>query len=500
MSPLIHRLQGGAGAPEGGSETLELVPDASLSQSTTPVAPPPPVTGPAMQAAYTPAAVASGPPIANYLPEPKTIAATGLNTAIINDLVLKTLYYTSYLSGHDLAASIRLPFYGVIDQVLVSIKREELAEVTGTSGIGEAGYQWALTRKGMDRAEAAIRRSAYIGPAPVPLNKYIEMVLTLAQRKPRIDRTVVHNALTGMILTQDMIDKVGAAINAGKSLFLYGAPGNGKSMLAERIGRMLGGNICVPYAIEADGQIIQFFDLNLHRPVPMQTPTASDQPSLGGIPDPKTAEYADRRWVQIQRPVVIVGGELTMESLDLIYHTEAGFYEAPFQLKANNGVFLIDDFGRQMMSPQQLLNRWIVPLEKAVDFLTLHTGKKLQVPFELFLVLSTNLDPSDLVDEAFLRRIQNKLAMPDPTPEQFLNIFKSECQKQGVPFDDNGMGYLMREHYIKTGRPLRAVHPRDLLRQLVGLARYQTMPPQLIPLLLDQSANTYFVTAITRKH
>ncbi len=499
MSPLIHRLQQSGSLEDPPADTMDMIVPATIADGAAPAAvaapPAPPATNGTPSPLPPPSAAPPGPPpIISYLQEPRTTAAAGLNPSLISDLVLKTLYYTSYLTGHELAARLRLTFYGVVDQAVAALKREELCEVTGTAGIGEAGYQYILTRKGMDRAEAALRRSAYVGPAPVALNKYIEMVLIQAQRRNRIDRSVVQTALQGMILTQDLVDRVGAAINAGRSLFLYGAPGNGKSMLAERIGRMLGGSIAVPYALEADGQIIQFFDLNLHRPVPFQTPSGGDPTGLGGIADPRTAEFPDRRWVQTQRPVVVVGGELTMETLDLIYHTESGFYEAPFQLKANNGVFLIDDFGRQQMSPAALLNRWIVPLEKNIDFLTLHTGKKLQVPFELFLVLSTNLDPADLVDEAFLRRIQNKLAMPDPTLEQFRHIFMGECQRQGVPYDDKGLAYLLTEHYRKHSRPLRAVHPRDLLRQLVGLARYQALPPQLTPLLIDQAAGTYFVT------
>jgi SpoVK/Ycf46/Vps4 family AAA+-type ATPase len=186
---------------------------------------------------------------------------------------------------------------------------------------------------------------------------------------------------------------------------------------------------------------------------------------------------------------------LTMASLDLIYNESAGFYEAPFQLKANGGLFLIDDFGRQQVSPQALLNRWIVPLEKSIDFLTLKTGKKLQVPFELFLVLSTNLSPEDLVDDAFLRRIQNKLSVPDPTAQQFLDIFANQSKTMGVPFDQNGFNYLVRKHYIELGRPFRASHPRDLLRQLIGIAKYRNISPEMTPQLLDAACSTYFVNA-----
>ncbi len=430
--------------------------------------------------------------IASTLKEPKSLAETEINPSMISDLVLKLLYYTSYMNGYDLMAQTRLAFYGVLENIITVLKREELLEVTGASGVGAAGYQYLLSKKGMERAEIALRRSSYIGPAPVPLHRYIEMVIAQANVRTLINRTVVVNALSDMILTSEMVDQVGAVVSSGRSLFIFGSPGNGKSMLAERIGAMLGDAVAVPYAIESDGQIIQFFDRNLHHPAPLSGNEEAVATEFASIVNPKSAEYPDHRWLQIIRPVVVVGGELVMDSLDLRYHQDAGFYEAPFQLKANNGVFLIDDFGRQQISPQQLLNRWIVPLEKNIDFLTLRTGKKLLVPFELFLVLSTNLEPADLVDEAFLRRIQNKLYMPNPTLEQFYKIFLSECQRQGVPYDEAGMNYLITEYYMKTQRPPRAVHPRDLLRQLVGYARYQGLAPQLSPQLINQAASTYF--------
>jgi hypothetical protein len=419
-----------------------------------------------------------------WFPEPRSIAETGINQGLITDLVIKAMYYRSYMSGNDIGAELRLPFYGVLDHILSLMKREQLCEVSGTSGLGEASYQYILTIKGMERAHQVLARSSYVGSCPVPLAKYVEMVKMQGSHKANVFRDTVEAALRGMVVSEELRDAVGAAVNAGKSLFLFGAPGNGKTMLAERIAAMLGGHIAVPYALEADGQIIQLLELSSHRPVVPH-----------GLSETVTvrAELADHRWVRVHRPVVMVGGELTMSSLDLIYNEISGFYEAPFQLKANGGLFLIDDFGRQQVSPQQLLNRWIVPLEKAIDFLTLKTGKKLQIPFDLFLVFSTNLNPEDLVDDAFLRRIQNKLSVPDPTAQQYLDIFVSQCMTMGVPFDQNGFNYLVKKHYIETGRPFRASHPRDLLRQMIGIARYKNVAPEMTPQLLDAACSTFFV-------
>ena len=416
--------------------------------------------------------------------EPRSMQETGLNQGMIFDLVLKTMYYTSYMSGQEISAALRLPFYGIIDQIINLLKKEQLCEVSGAAGLGEAGYQYILTVKGMERAHQVMQRSKYVGPAPVPLAKYIEVMKLQAAKKPVLNRQTVENALQGFVISEDLVNQVGASVNAGKSLFLFGAPGNGKTLLTERIAKMLGGNVVIPYALEADGQIIQLFDLNSHHAAVPQGASESDTTK---------AELGDRRWIKIQKPVVVVGGELTMASLDLIYNDNVGFYEAPFQLKANGGLFLIDDFGRQQVSPQALLNRWIVPLEKGIDYLTLKTGKKLQVPFDLFLVLSTNLQPEDLIDEAFLRRIQNKLFVPDPTAQQFYEIFLGQCRMMNIPFDQNGFTHLVNKHYVEKKRPFRASQPRDLLRQLLGIARYRNTRPELTPELLDAACSTYFV-------
>jgi uncharacterized membrane protein (UPF0127 family) len=273
-----------------------------------------------------------------------------------------------------------------------------------------------------------------------------------------------------------VLEQLGPAVNANKALFLYGSPGNGKTVIAEGLGRTIGGDMYMPFALDIDGQIITMYDPTTHQSL------ESDEPDSTSI---IAAAPRDRRWIRVKRPVVMVGGELTLEMLDLTFNSMSKFYEAPIQLKANGGVFLVDDFGRQRVRPQELLNRWIVPLESRADFLTLHTGKKFQVPFDVLIVFATNLDPKDLADEAFLRRIPYKIPIGDPTVEQFTRIFELNCERRKMRFHQVMVAYLQRRHYHPHGRPLRACHPRDLLDQVSALCRYRGIEPTISRELLD---------------
>jgi energy-coupling factor transporter ATP-binding protein EcfA2 len=286
-----------------------------------------------------------------------------------------------------------------------------------------------------------------------------------------------------LVISDEMLARIGPAVNSGKSIFLYGPPGNGKTTVAETVGRLvLGGTIWIPYAFDVDGQIIRVFDNVNHE-------LADDEQRVrlgtGLTPDP--------RWIRIKRPMIMVGGELTLAGLDLVYDDINKYYEAPFQVKANGGMFLIDDFGRQQVRPRDLLNRWIVPLEKGVDFLTLATGRKIEMPFYVLIVFSTNIDPRDLVDEAFLRRIRHKIEITDPDPKQFREIFIRVCNAKGVPYNDQALAYLLKKWYVEQNRKLRSVHPRDLINQLLDIATYLNKPPMLTQEMIDRAAASYFV-------
>lgn len=408
---------------------------------------------------------------------------TGLTKLNVADLALKILYFSGDLTGHAISDIVKLPFTGVLDGVLEFLKREKFVEVRGSGGFGESSFRYVISSKGSEKAREALERSQYAGPAPVALNQYIESMHIQNQSRPPVHQEDLRKLMDNLVVSDDMLSKVGPAVNSGRSIFLYGPPGNGKTTIAERVGRMiLGEDIWLPYAVDVDGQVIQTFDSVNHELSDEQTPVKQG-----------TGVMADPRWVRIKRPMIMVGGELTMAGLDLVYDEINKYYEAPFQVKANGGMFLIDDFGRQQVRPIDLLNRWIVPLEKGVDFLTLNNGRKIEVPFFVLIVFSTNLDPKDLVDEAFLRRIRHKIEVGNPTFEQFREIFKIMCRVKKVTYDQDGLAYLLKEWYINHDRDLRMVHPRDILSQLIDIAGYLDVPPTLSKDLIDQAAASYFV-------
>ncbi|MBC7251692.1 MAG: ATP-binding protein [Anaerolineae bacterium] len=417
-------------------------------------------------------------------PPIKSIEDTGLNLGFISDLVLKVMYFVGYITGYEIAERVKLPFAGVVEEALEFLKREQYCEVKGAGGLGAAAYQYTITSKGGEKAREILERSEYVGPAPVPLEAYAQAVRQQPLSSVTIHQRAMRKALAHLVINEDTFGRIGPAANSGRSIFLYGPSGNGKTSIAESIGRMVFQNdIYVPYAIEVDGQIIKVFDEASHQRV-----KSDDNDSRG-----RARGTSDQRWVLVHRPVVVTGGELTMEGLDLTYNEANKYYEAPFQVKANGGMLLIDDFGRQQVRPRDLLNRWIVPLEKRVDYLTLHTGRKIEVPFEVLIVFSTNLEPKDLVDEAFLRRIRHKIYVGDPTFDEYREIFRRVCKAREVPYDDEALAYLIKEYYIKPRRPLRACHPRDIVDELIDIARYFNVKPELTRDLINRACEAYFV-------
>jgi hypothetical protein len=425
--------------------------------------------------AHAPVDDAGAPPL------PRTISETGLSVDQIEQLIIKTLH-TGELSGVALADRICLP-YVLLEPLIERLRGERLIEVRGATGSGTAGYRYALTDLGRDRARQYLDINRYTGAAPVSLASYIAMMDSTRQARGFIDRERLKHGFSHLVVADHLFDQLGPAVNAGKAVFLHGPPGNGKTVIGEGLGRALGGHMYVPHAIDVEGQIVTVFDPICHE-------TFDD----GGLSSRLIAEAPrDRRWVRIRRPVVIVGGELTLSMLDLTFNPIAKYHEAPLQLKANGGVFLVDDFGRQRMRPEDLLNRWIVPLESRVDYLTLHSGKKFQVPFDVLSVFATNLDPKSLADEAFLRRIPYKIAVTDPTVEQFTRIFEAVCELRQLRFHQVMVAYLHRRHYRPAGRPLRACQPRDLIDQMTALCRYRGIETVITRELIDAACTSYFV-------
>lgn len=425
--------------------------------------------------------------IGGWQPPPiQSIEDTGLSQGFLADMAIKVLYFRGQATGFEIAEQMRLPYQGVIGPVMDFLKREHLCEVKGAGGLGAGSYQYVITNKGGARAREQLERTTYTGPAPVPWEVYVSATRAQGSGRLKVNPRMMRQALSHLVLDEKVFSKIGPAVNSGRSIFLYGPPGNGKTTIAESIGRMiLRDDIYIPYSIMVDGQIITLYDAINHETAQDRRGTVSTG-SLG-------AHRSDARWIRIHRPAVMVGGELTLDGLELIYDPVNKYYEAPYQMKANGGMFLIDDFGRQQIRPRDLLNRWIVPMEKNVDFLSLHTGRKLEVPFELLLIFSTNLPPRDLVDEAFLRRIRHKIEVTSPSFDEYREIFKRVAEMRRIDFDDQALRYLLQEYYIKPDRKLRANHPRDLIDQLVDIAEYQSTKPAMDKDLLDRAAQSYFV-------
>ena len=414
-------------------------------------------------------------------PAPQTLDDTGLGADVVEQLLIKTLY-GGEATGLGLSERMCLPF-GVFEPIMERARAERLIEVRGATGSSASSYRYCLTDNGRDRARQYLDINQYIGPAPVPLTAYIARIRALSSSRGYLDRERLRDGFSHLIISDRILEQLGPAVNANKAVFLYGQPGNGKTVIGEGLGRTIGGEMYMPHAIDVDGYIITMFDPINHEPLEEE-----DDRSILIAATPR-----DRRWVRIRRPVVMAGGELTLDMLDLRFNATSRFYEAPLQLKANGGVFLVDDFGRQRIRPEDLLNRWIVPLESRVDFLTLHTGKKFQVPFDVLIVFATNLEPASLADEAFLRRIPYKIAVSDPSIEEFSRIFEMNCRQRGLKFHQVMVAYLHRRHYRPAGRPLRACQPRDLLEQVTALCRYRGTEPAVTRELLDAACASYFL-------
>ena len=424
------------------------------------------------------------PPLIASPKVPESLEEAGIASSMVEQLILKALHYQGEVVGRELARDLGLKF-SVIEGLMENMKRANLIGVKSSLGMGSISSKFMLTENGRDLAKEYIGQCAYSGKVPVPMAQYTEMVRLQKQREGWLTMAALREAYKHMTVTDDLLNAIGPAVNAGKSFLIYGQPGNGKTFLAEALFNVDETPIYVPYAIECQGMIIQMFDPIYHHPIEEQQDAMSAFTVESG---------ADGRWFKTRRPFIVSGGELDLKMLDLSYNPVSRFYEAPFQLKANNGIYLIDDFGRQKVTPAEVLNRWIVPMERRIDFLTFTNGAKMTVPFECFLIFSSNLKPSNLGDEAFLRRIQYKMLLKSPREEEFVQIFIKFAEGKGFACPRDLVDRFLDRHYRGIGKARRRCHPRDVLSHAIDIINFEKRPFELNDDVLDRAFLSNFVS------
>jgi len=417
-------------------------------------------------------------------PEPDSLEDAGLTEGCIEHLILNTLYFRGDIFGQDLSSALGLR-YSVIQNSLESLKLRHFVQVKRSIGMAGVGSVFALTDTGRIRAREGLETNQYLGPAPVPLSQYVQQVVRQRPGKGWLTRNALTRALRGMVLTQRVLDQIGPAVSSGNSLLIYGKPGDGKTFLIESLNNLESSPVYVPHAIECQGNIVQVYDPIYHQPIEKDSRRSA-------LTVAKESTY-DRRWAKCRRPFIVSGGELSLDMLDLRYNRNSKIYEAPFQVKANNGFYLIDDFGRQRATPAEVLNRWIVPMERRSDYLSFFTGGKMTVPFETFLVFSTNLNPADIGDDAFLRRIQYKLLLHGPSATEFKTIFRSVCAKHNLACPPAMVDGFVERHYTRSGKPMRRCHPRDVLIHALDRVHFERLPEELTDEVLDHAFESCFV-------